>query len=169
VIQPPAPLRLTDFDPGVTDELVPLWRESFEFGVGIRDPHSIEEQTAFFRSEIVPKNRVRLAWSQDELAGFMASTPETVTLLHVKVSHIGRGIGTQLLRLAQDESSGSLWLFTFRQNERACRFYEGHGFKVVARGFEPTWQLEDVKYAWSRQVDLSAQAPQPLEQRSDTR
>jgi ribosomal protein S18 acetylase RimI-like enzyme len=148
---PLAPIRVTDFDPSVTGELVPMWRESFEFGVGIVDPNPIEEQVAYFRNRVVPENLVRLAWSQGELVAFMASTPESITLLHVKVSHIGRGIGKQLLRLAQAESSGSLWLFTFRQNERACRFYEHHGFTVAARGFEPNWKLEDVKYVWARQ------------------
>lgn len=82
---------------------------------------------------------------------FLGSTPESITLLHVKVSHIGHGIGTRLLRLAQEESSGSLWLYTFARNQRACRFYERHEFEVAARGFEPFWQLEDVKYVWARQ------------------
>ena len=71
-----------------------MWRESFEFGVGITDPHPIEEQEAYWRSKVVPHNQVRVAWLQDELVAFMASTPKSVTLLHVKVSHIGRGIGT---------------------------------------------------------------------------
>ena len=143
-------VRVTEFDHRATDELVPMWRESFEFGVGVADPHSLEEQRAYFLSKVLPENRVRLAWSGEELVAFLASTSESVTLLHVKVSHIGHGIGTQLLRLAQAESSGSLWLFTFQRNERACRFYEHHGFDVVARGFEPTWKLDDVKYLWVR-------------------
>ncbi|MBK6787732.1 MAG: GNAT family N-acetyltransferase [Betaproteobacteria bacterium] len=148
---PLASVRITDFDPSVIDELVPMWRASFEFGVGIVDTNPIEGQAEYFRTKVVPENRVRLAWSGNELVAFMASTPESITLLHVKVSHIGRGIGTRLLRLAQEESSGSLWLFTFARNERACRFYERHGFKVAARGFEPFWQLEDVKYVWVSQ------------------
>jgi ribosomal protein S18 acetylase RimI-like enzyme len=151
VTPPLAPVCISEFDPRFTDELVPLWRESFEFGVGVVDPHPIEEQAAYFRNRVVPENRVRVAWSQGELVAFLASTPESITLLHAKVSHIGRGIGTQLLRTAQAESSGSLWLFTFQRNVRACRFYERHGFEVAARGFEPTWQLEDVKYVWTRQ------------------
>lgn len=27
-------------------------------------------------------------------------------------------------------------------------FYEKHGFEIIARGFEPTWQLDDVQYEW---------------------
>jgi ribosomal protein S18 acetylase RimI-like enzyme len=148
---PLASVRIEDFDPSTLDVLVRLWRHSFEFGVGVVDPHPVEEQAAYFLSAIVPHNRVRVAWVADELVAFMASTRESITLLHVAVAHIGRGIGTQLLRMAQAESSDGLWLYTFSRNDRACRFYERHGFQVAARGFEPTWQLEDVKYVWVRQ------------------
>jgi ribosomal protein S18 acetylase RimI-like enzyme len=151
VNHPHTSVRITEFVPSVTDELVSMWRASFEFGVGIVDPNPIADQADYFRTKVVPENRVRLAWLQGELVAFMASTPESIAQLHVKVSHIGRGIGTQLLSLAQAESSGSLWLFTFARNGRACRFYERHGFAVAARGFEPFWQLDDVKYVWVRQ------------------
>jgi ribosomal protein S18 acetylase RimI-like enzyme len=40
-------------------------------------------------------------------------------------------------------------LFTFEANKNAQRFYERHGFKVVARGFEKEWQLADIEYEWS--------------------
>jgi ribosomal protein S18 acetylase RimI-like enzyme len=143
-------MTLTEFDPAATDALLPMWRASFEHGMGLVDPHPIAAQADYFRTQILPQNRVRLAWSGTELVGFMASTPESVTQLFVRVAHIGQGIGSALLRLAQAESSGSLWLFTFPRNTRACRFYERHGFTVAARGFEPFWQLEDVKYVWVR-------------------
>ncbi len=71
-------------------------------------------------------------------------------LSRVKVSHIGRGNGTPLRRLVQAESSGDLWLYTFQQDERACRLNERHGFKTAARGFDPSRQLKDVRYVWER-------------------
>jgi ribosomal protein S18 acetylase RimI-like enzyme len=93
---------------------------------------------------------VRVARQADSIVGFLASNPESIAQLFVRVENIGQGIGTQLLRLAQSESSGSLWLFTFARNVRACRFYEHHGFSAVAHGFEPEWKLDDVKYQWVR-------------------
>jgi RimJ/RimL family protein N-acetyltransferase len=45
-------------------------------------------------------------------------------------------------------SAGSLWLYTFARNERARRFYERNGFVAVAFGYEPFWQLDDVRYEW---------------------
>jgi hypothetical protein len=66
------------------------------------------------------------------------------------VPFIGRGIGSQLLALAKSDSSGSLWLYTFARNDRACAFYERHHFKDSGHGHESMWDLEDVKYVWSR-------------------
>jgi len=143
-------LRVEDFRAMDTDALVRMWRASFEHGVGITDPHPLNEQIEYLRAKVIPAHRVRVAKEGETIVGFLASNAESIAQLHVRVQNIGRGIGTRLLHLAQSESTGSLWLFTFAQNVRACRFYEHHGFVVVARGFEPTWKLNDVKYQWVR-------------------
>jgi ribosomal protein S18 acetylase RimI-like enzyme len=145
-------VHIEDEDFGSTDSgaLVRMWRASFEHGAGIVDPHSLEEQIAYLRTKVIPVHRVRVAKEDESIVGFLASNHKSIAQLYVRVQDIGRGIGTQLLRLAQSESSGSLWLFTFAQNARACRFYEHHGFVAVAHGFEPMWKLYDVKYQWVR-------------------
>ena len=122
----------------------------FEHGVGITDPYTLDEQIEYLRTEVMPANRVRVAKQNGTIVAFLASSPESIAQLHVRVQNIGCGIGTQMLQLAQSESSGSLWLFTFAQNLRARRFYERHGFVAVAYGFEPIWKLNDVKYQWVR-------------------
>ena len=144
-----AVVAVSDFTPSSTDALVRMWRTSFEHGVGVTDPHPIKDQVDFFLSKVIPHNRVRLAWQESKLVGVMANNVESISLLYVHVEHLRQGIGSSFVRLAQAESSGSLWLFTFARNTRACQFYERHGFTVAARGFEPFWQLEDVKYVWS--------------------
>lgn len=125
-----------------------MWRESFEFGVGVVDPHPIEDQREHFATIVVPSNAVRMALLNDQLVGFIAATKESITHLYVRVGHHHYGIGTQLLASAKAQSDGKLWLFAFARNAVARAFYEKHGFKVIARGFEPTWQLDDVKYEW---------------------
>jgi ribosomal protein S18 acetylase RimI-like enzyme len=147
--------RVEDFRAIDTDALVQMWRASFEHGVGITDPHPLDEQIEYLRTTVMPAHRVRVAKEGETIVGFLASNAESIAQLHVRVQNIGRGIGTQLLRLAQSESAGSLWLFTFAQNVRACRFYEHHGFVMVARGFEPTWKLNDVKYRWVRRENAA--------------
>jgi ribosomal protein S18 acetylase RimI-like enzyme len=141
---------IAGFDPREAMALVGMWRESFEFGVGITDPHPIAEQVAFLLDRLAPANTMRVAVIEGRIVGFSATTPESVAALYVRVGHIGQGIGSTLLRLAKEDSAGSLWLYTFARNARARRFYERHGFVAVAHGFEPEWQLEDVRYEWTR-------------------
>ena len=142
-------IDIVDFDAARTDEIVRLWRESFEFGVGVVDPHPIEEQRKAFLTTVVPSNSVRMALLDGALVGFVAATKESVTHLYVRVGHHRCGIGTHLLDWAKTQSSGKLWLFAFERNAIAYAFYEKHGFKMVARGFEPNWQLADIRYEWT--------------------
>jgi GNAT superfamily N-acetyltransferase len=141
-------LHIGDFAPRHGRELVAMWRASFEHGVGVEDPHPIDEQLAYLHAKVLPCHRVRLAWHGQTLVGFVASNAESVAQLYVRVGHHRQGIGSHLLDLAKAGSAGSLWLFTFQRNRIARRFYERHGFVAVESGFEPLWQLADVKYRW---------------------
>lgn len=145
-------MRIDAFDPADALPLVRMWRASFEFGVGIIDPHPIEEQVDFLFDRIVPANTLRVARQGDTIVGFSASNAESVGALYVRVENIGQGVGSALLGLAQAQSAGRLWLYTFARNHRARRFYARHGFVEVAHGFENMWQLEDVRCEWSRRA-----------------
>lgn len=141
---------LAEFDVRRLDELIAMWRASFEAGVGIIDPHTLAEQRHYFLSEVLPHNQVRFALRADQLVGFIAATTESVTQLHVRVGFQRQGIGAQLLAWAKAQSNGSLWLYTFARNGGARAFYERSGFVAIQHGFEPTWKLDDVKYRWAR-------------------
>ncbi len=149
-------LRYAPFEIAMADALVPMWRESFEHGVGIVDTHPIEEQRTHLIERVLPDHAVTVALEGDRIIGFVAANAESVSQLFVRVGCHGRGIGSELLRRAKAGSAGSLWLYTFTRNERAQRFYEGRGFVAVAFGFEPTWQLDDVRYEWRRCSNDSA-------------
>jgi ribosomal protein S18 acetylase RimI-like enzyme len=140
-----APLQLA-----MVDTLVPMWREAFEYGVGIVDPNPLAEQRAHLIERVLPEHNVTVALEGERIVGFLASNAESVSQLYVRVGCHGRGIGRELLRRAMAASAGSLWLYTFARNERARRFYECNGFAAVAFGYEPFWQLEDVRYEWRR-------------------
>lgn len=133
-----------------------MWRASFEFGVGVVDPNPLSAQEQYFLSEVLPNNTVRLALLWNELVGVVAASAESVALLYVRVGLHKQGIGSHLLAWAKEQSSGSLWLYTFARNTNARSFYERHGFVAIAHGFEPVWQLEDVKYKWAAQAHSAA-------------
>ena len=145
-------LTILDYSPGYGPELVRMWRASFEQGVGITDPHPLEDQLRALEQKIVPHNRVLLVLDPRTSAviGFLAYTSETVSNLYVHVDYQNKGIGSMLLDIAKKNSSGVLRLFTFERNMRARQFYERHGFKIIRQGFEEFWQLADIEYEWNR-------------------
>lgn len=143
-------LRFVPFEFAMADALVPMWREAFEHGVGIVDPNPLEAQRAYLLGRVLPEHDVSVVLENDRIVAFLASNTESVSQLHVRVGWHGRGIGRELLRRAMAASAGSLWLYTFARNARARRFYERNGFRAVAFGFEPVWQLDDVRYEWRR-------------------
>jgi ribosomal protein S18 acetylase RimI-like enzyme len=143
---------IVDYSTEYADELVQMWRKSFEQAVGISDPHPLADQLRALEEKIVPEHRVRLVLDKETMAviGFLASTPNIVSHLYVHVEYQNKGIGSRLLNLAKQESDGSLRLFTLKSNTNAQRFYESQGFRVVGRGFEEFWQLEDIEYEWCK-------------------
>ena len=142
---------IVDYSPEHGPELVRMWRESFERAVGVIDPHPLPEQLRYLEEKVVPESRVLVVLGVTTLAvvGFMAATPESISQLYVHVNYQGKGAGSMLVGIAKQHSGGRLRLFTFEANKSAQRFYERHGFKVVARGFEKEWQLADIEYEWS--------------------
>ena len=146
----PTSLAIVEYRAEFRVALVTLWRDSFALGVGAPVPNSIDDHLRFFDEHMLTETRVHLALRDDTLVGFGAFTPDSVVQLYVHVDHLGQGIGTRLLDLAKANSGGKLWLCTFVTNINAQRFYERHGFAVVARGFEPVMQLGDLRYEWRR-------------------
>jgi GNAT superfamily N-acetyltransferase len=115
-------------------ELIRMWRASFEEGVGLVDPHPVEEQEDYFSSEVRPHHTVRVAMRGGGLVGFVAANTESVSQLYVRVGVLRQGIGSFMLNWAKEQSAGKLSLFTFERNRRACAFYEHHQFVAVERG-----------------------------------
>lgn len=108
----------------------------------------LQQQRDYFLSEVLPKHTVKMAMQDGLLVGFVAASSDSVAQLYVRVGHFRKGIGSQLLDWAKSQSGESLWLYAFARNQRARLFYERHGFRAVAFGFEKTRQLDDVRYEW---------------------
>lgn len=140
--------RLEAFHDEQLSDLVRIWRGSFEHGLGIVDPNPIERQERYFLDEVLAKHTVRVAMLAGRIVGFVAATPESIAQLFVRREFLGRGIGSRLLEWAKNQSSGSLWLYTFARNAGARAFYERRGFVATAFGHEPHWKLDDVRYEW---------------------
>ena len=152
------PLRVVPYDPRHADDLVGMWRASFERALGLSDPHPIAEQRAYLESQVLPGNRVLVVLEAGADGGaarvvaFVAASDARIAQLYVAVDRQRSGIGEALLGWAKARSSGALRLHTFERNAAARAFYERHGFRVVGRGFEAMWKLPDLEYEWLRRA-----------------
>ncbi len=68
-----------------------------------------------------------------DVRGFLGFARNTIEGLFVDPDHLGQGIGTLLVKQAQDLAAGALRVDVNEQNEAAVRFYEARGFVVVGR------------------------------------
>jgi GNAT superfamily N-acetyltransferase len=83
------------------------------------------------------------------VAALMALAPGWVEHLHVEPDLTGHGLGSRLLDLAKERNRPGLDLWTFQSNAGARRFYEGHGFVVVAMtDGDNEERAPDVRYHW---------------------
>ena len=111
----------------------------------------LDEATAIeiFRNVILKNCDVWIYESGGAIAGFIAMKDSYVDRLYIDPKFQRSGIGTALLEYAKKLSPRGLELHTHQQNQRACRFYEKHGFVAVKFGISPPPEsLPDVEYHW---------------------
>ena len=145
-------LRLRPYAPADFDATVGVWRASkraaFPY-VEAQQRWTLEDDAGHFRKVISVECEVWLAELVGRIAGLLARKGDFIDQLFVHPDLQRRGMGTALLRKAAELSPDGLRLFTFQRNERARRFYEKHGFRVVKFGTSrPPENEPDVEYRW---------------------
>lgn len=98
--------------------------------------HSDAEVRHWITNVLIPAGGVTVATVFNEAIGMMALSRDRhfkwIDQLYLHPSAVGRGIGSQLLERARQESGPLIRLYTFQANVGSRRFYERHGFRAVA-------------------------------------
>ena len=116
--------------------------------------HSDEAVRDWIRRHLIPAGSTTVAVVDGLVVGFLAVSrahdSSWIEQLYLLPAWVGRGIGTQLLELARSQLPPPIRLYTFQCNERARRFYERHGFKVMSfsDGSRNEEQCPDILYEW---------------------
>jgi GNAT superfamily N-acetyltransferase len=112
--------------------------------------HTPEEDRWFFRERVFRSCAVWGAFDKGAMIGILAFREGWIDQLYVLPRAQGRGIGTQLLQVAQS-AFDRLQLWTFQRNERARRFYQARGFVLVQEtdGARNEENEPDALYLWT--------------------
>jgi GNAT superfamily N-acetyltransferase len=113
--------------------------------------HTPAEDRWFFREQVFTSCEVWGAFDNAAMTGILAFREGWIDQLYVLPTAQGRGIGTQLLRIAQ-RSFDRLQLWTFQRNTQARRFYGARGFVLVEEtdGARNEEKEPDALYLWTR-------------------
>ena len=113
--------------------------------------HSADEYHTFYRDEVILKDELWGVFDGSRLRGFIALLSGWIDHLYVDPAIHRAGIGSSLVRLAQEKQS-ELRLYTFQSNVNARKFYEKHGFVIeeLNDGERNEEKMPDITYQWVR-------------------
>ena len=103
-----------------------------------------------WRKELVPVAQIVLAEKGDVLAGFVTVDPKTMYLDQIVVApeFWGSEVALALLDEAKKLSPNGLDLLVNKDNFRAIRFYEKHGFVYMGEDKNPVSGIAVNRMAW---------------------
>jgi GNAT superfamily N-acetyltransferase len=117
----------------------------------ISHPHTPQQDQWFFRERLFKTSKLWGAFDNAEMIGIIAFHEDWIDQLYVLPKSQRRGVGTDLLQIAQ-RALPRLHLWTFQRNARARRFYERRGFLLleVTDGAKNEEKEPDALYVWTR-------------------
>jgi putative acetyltransferase len=135
-----ASLDLRPYRPDDEDTAITLWQRTWQQAY----PHidfaaRVTWWRERWRTELVPACVITIAMVEGTVAGFVTVDPKTGYLdqLVVAPEAWGSGAAAALIDAAKQQSPQRLDLHVNRDNIRAIRFYEKHGFAVAAEETNP--------------------------------
>jgi ribosomal protein S18 acetylase RimI-like enzyme len=139
-------LELADMDAAAR-----IHRAAFDHALPwLRGLHTPDEDRWFFRERVFTACEVWGALDDAGISGIIAFREGWIDQLYVLPPAQGRGVGTQLLQVAQ-RAFASLQLWTFQRNAQARDFYQSRGFVLIEQtdGSRNEEKEPDALYRWT--------------------
>ena len=146
-----APCTLRPYIPADEDAAIELWRRSWQLAYPQLDFSArIAWWRERWRNELVPVARIVIAEMSGAMAGFVTVDPKTMYLDQIVVApeHWSSDIALALLDEAKRISPKGLDLLVNKDNARAIRFYEKHGFVYAGEDKNPVSGIAVNRMAW---------------------
>ena len=136
----PQELKLRPYAAADEDAAIELWRRAWQ----VAYPHIDFTARAGWwrerwRQELVPQAKIIVAEMGDVIEGFVTVDPRTGYLDQIVVApeFWGSNVASMLLDAGKRISPAQIDLLVNKDNARAIRFYEKHGFSIVGDDVNP--------------------------------
>lgn len=143
-------VRVRRAEPEDADPVADVFTASFRTLTFLPRLHTQDEDSAFIRNVVLPKQEVWVAEEGGRVAGFAALSPHVLEHLYVHPDAQRRGLGDALLTKAKEQRPRGFTFWVFQENEAARRFYEARGCRVVrlTDGSGSEYATPDALYEW---------------------
>jgi putative acetyltransferase len=145
------PLTLRPYSSADEDASIELWRRTW----AQHYPHiDFNARVGWWRerwrSELLPVTRVVMALKDEAIVGFVTIDSKAKYLDQIVVApeQWGNGIALALLDEAKRLSPDGIGLLVNKDNARAIRFYEKHGFKYAGEDKNPVSGIAVSRMKW---------------------
>jgi GNAT superfamily N-acetyltransferase len=140
--------------PADAEAAADVWLRSRHASVAVipAPVHTDDDVRDWFTTVVLPSREVWLGEAEGLVIAVLVLDGDELDQLYVDPGWTGRGVGSELVRLAQQQRPDGLALWTFQTNLPARRFYERHGFIAVrwTDGASNEERAPDVRYVWGR-------------------
>lgn len=144
-------LNLRPYTPADEDAAIELWRRTWQQHYPHLDFNArVNWWRERWRQELIPVAHIVVAEIDGMLAGFVTVDTKTMYLDQIVVApeHWGSDIALQLLDEAKRLSPRGLDLLVNKDNARAIRFYEKHGFVYAGEDKNPVSGIAVNRMTW---------------------
>ena len=146
-----APFTLRPYEPTDEADAIELWRRTWQQAYPVIDFSTrLDWWRQRWRDEIVPAAVILVAEADGAMVGFVTVLPKTRYLDQIVVApeSWSSGLAEALLAEARRLSPGGLTLHVNKDNARALRFYEKHGFVIQGGDVHPNCGRPVYKMSW---------------------
>jgi ribosomal protein S18 acetylase RimI-like enzyme len=114
-------------------------------------PRIEDEHRSLLGGWFIERDEIWVSEEDGRILGFCGVQGEELSHLYVRPGGQNAGIGTALLEHAKGLRPQRLELWVFQKNDRARRFYERHGFRLVklTDGADNMEKEPDALYEWT--------------------
>jgi putative acetyltransferase len=146
-----ASFTLRPYHPADEAAAIELWRRTWQEAYPAIDFDArLDWWRERWRTELVPANTIVVAESAGTVLGFVTVSPNTGYLDQIVVAPEtwSSGMALALLDEAKRLSPAGLTLHVNKDNSRAVRFYEKHGFVIQGADVNPNSGRPVYKMSW---------------------
>jgi putative acetyltransferase len=146
-------LNIRPYQPQDLEPTVELWYRTWcQTFPHLQHPQPYSQWQKRFRDDFVIRGSIWIAEINNHIIGFVVviSSEHELKQIFIDPNYQNQGIGSVLINKAKEICPFMLKLTVLQQNQKACRFYEKHGFTAGKLSINKVNGQPCIEYSWFR-------------------